>query len=798
MMLLARKSWRQLRASRGQAIAVFCVMALGVMLFVASAGAYVDLRDSYGATRRTLALADFHASVAPFDAGDTTHVASLPEVASVESRVVASLPVLVRKRTRADLRVMSLPDAGEPRIDRVLVIEGAWPKGAGEILLEKHFAKRHDLGPGSSVEVSASGVERTLRVSGVAIAAQYLWVSRSDDDPMPSPDTFGVAWMRRGALREVAAPIVSAIGPSAPEDVRVAASANDANELLVMTAAGTSTEDARHALANALGARARAIVDSAHLTGVRLLQMDVDGYKGMATFFPIFFLGVGTFIVASILGRLVDAERAVIGTLLAIGVRERRVLGAYLGHALLLGGLGAIAGALAGFGLTRPLTHEYATELGIPFVNAAPHFGLAAEGIAIGLVASALSGLVPSWRAARLMPAEAMRPPTPRAGAAARALRALPGSMLVRMALRDVVGRPLRSLGTALGVAAALVLVMTSGALVDSMRSTIDTVFRDARRYEVAVDLVAPVSKESALERVRKASGVSRAEASLVLPAHVSANGKTQSCVVRGIEPDASLVRSIDVGGRVVSPAPGGIVLTRAVAHALDVSIGDDVEVDTAPLGSEARFRVSGYADATIGKTAMTRLDDLERASSLAGMVDSVAITAAPGRLSDVRDALAKDESIARVDDAAAMREVIGAAMAFGWVMVGAMLVFSVALAGAILYNTATLGIVERTREIATLRALGRSFREIAFGVTLENAMLCALGLVLGLPLALLAIREVLGLYSGDLFTFPFVVSSETIGASIGGVFLVLLVSQWPALRAVARTNLAEAVRTRS
>jgi len=792
MTLLARKSWRQLRAQRGQGLAVFAVMALGVMLFVASAGAYLDLRQSYAETKRTLALAAWHVDVAPLAPGDVARLASLPDVGALEPRVVTQVPVMLAKRSdRVDLRLISLPDRGEPSLDRVLVVEGALPN-AGEVLLEKHFARHHGLAPGATVHVELAGVTRELRVSGVAVAAQYLWVSRSEDDPMPSPDTFGVGWMRRSALHELAAPLATAVGPDAPEDLRVAATADESNELLA------SGSRAGAALQSALGPRDRRAVDAAHLTGPRLLQMDVDGYEGMATFFPIFFLGVGVFIVASIVSRLVDAERAIIGTFLAIGVGARRILAHYLGHAVALGGLGALAGALLGFAVTRPMTHEYAGELGIPFVVAAPHFGLAAAGIAMGVASAALAGFLPAWRAAHLAPAAAMRPPVPKIGALARGLRALPSSMVVRMGLREVASRPLRSLGTAFGIAAALVLVMTSGALLDSMTAVVHAIFHDARRFDVGVELVAPVPEDVALERAKKVAGVARAEASLVLPAHVSAHGRTQAIVARGLPPGAELLRSVDADGRVVEPAAGGIVLTRALADSLDVSRGDAVELDTSPVGGKRTLRVSGFADATLGKTATTRLADLESIADLPGEIDSLALVAAPGRLDDVRAAASKNQAVARVDDVAATREIVESAMGFGWVMLAAMLFFSVALAGAILYNTATLGVVERAREIATLRALGRSFREIAGAVTLENAILCVLGVGIGLPLAILSIHEVLALYSGELFAFPFVLSARTVGASIAGVVFVLFASEWPALRQVSRSNLADAVRERA
>jgi ABC-type antimicrobial peptide transport system permease subunit len=55
----------------------------------------------------------------------------------------------------------------------------------------------------------------------------------------------------------------------------------------------------------------------------------------------------------------------------------------------------------------------------------------------------------------------------------------------------------------------------------------------------------------------------------------------------------------------------------------------------------------------------------------------------------------------------------------------------------------------------------------------------------------------VLALYSSDLFALPYVMSPPTVLVAAVGVVLTLLLAQWPALRQLARANLAEAVRTR-
>ena len=767
-MLLARKLVREIRMQKGQALAVFVVTSLGVLLFVASAGAYRDLRDSYADSRERLALAALHVDVSATDSGDVARAAALPNIRAVEGRAVTSLPVDIGEE-RVELRLLSLPDAGEPRLDKLLLTDGRLPDGPDEIVIEKHLAQHHHLSPGSTIRVAAG--ERALRVVGIGVSAEYLWVARDEHDVMPSPDAFGVGW-RRGH-------------------------ANGFNQLLV-DCARKDTASVTAALQHTFGARLVDVVPASELPGVRLLQMDVDGYKGMAAFFPLLFLGVGAFIVAALLGRLVDAQRSLIGTLMALGVGRARVLAHYLGYALALGGTGALAGAIAGLVAAPALTREYAIELGIPFVTATLRWSLAFTGIALGAGVALVAGALPALHACRLHPAEAMRPPRPSTGPLARAARRLRASLPLRMAVRDVLGRPLRSLGTAFGVAAALLLVLTTGAMLDSMRTVVTRLFRDARRYDLRVDFVAPEPLTDVRARLGKIEGVTAVEGVLTLPIALEAHGKIEHDVLlQGLRDGAQLLRSVKLDGRAAPPGAGGIVLTHAIATDLGVRVGDLVTARLAPSGVAAQLRVDALADATLGKTASARRSDVARAFGFDQRVTSAVLALRASDAGRARRAIAAAPDVAHVEDLAQLRDQVRDAMGFGWIMLLAMLACSVVLAAAILFNTATLGILERRRELATLRALGRTLREIALGLTLEHALLCVAGLALGFPLSVWAIKRVLALYSSDLFRLPFVLSPITVATAASGIIIVLLLAQWPALRQVARESLADAVRTR-
>ncbi|MDQ3266450.1 MAG: hypothetical protein M3Y59_22835 [Myxococcota bacterium] len=164
---LGRKRWRDLRANLGPSIAVIAVLALGVMLFVSSDGAHRDLRDSYASTRHRLRLAGLHIDTAPLTDADVARVRALAGVEAAEDRLVVEVPVSPTPAgdRRATLRVLSLPDRGEPLLDHLLLVEGAWPVG-DEVVLEKHFARHNGLGVGAGLKRPGGGLHCASRAWG--------------------------------------------------------------------------------------------------------------------------------------------------------------------------------------------------------------------------------------------------------------------------------------------------------------------------------------------------------------------------------------------------------------------------------------------------------------------------------------------------------------------------------------------------------------------------------------------------------------------------------------------------------
>ena len=95
-----------------------------------------------------------------------------------------------------------------------------------------------------------------------------------------------------------------------------------------------------------------------------------------------------------------------IGVLRAIGWRKSRVVRMVLGEALLLSLAGAALGAAGAVGLTRWLS-TFPAVGGLIAGNIAPV--VLGEGFAVALALALLGGVYPAYRAARLLPTEALR-----------------------------------------------------------------------------------------------------------------------------------------------------------------------------------------------------------------------------------------------------------------------------------------------------------------------------------------------------------------------------------------------------
>ena len=134
--------------------------------------------------------------------------------------------------------------------------------------------------------------------------------------------------------------------------------------------------------------------------------------------------------------------------------------------------------------------------------------------------------------------------------------------------------------------------------------------------------------------------------------------------------------------------------------------------------------------------------------------------------------------------------------MGLFYAFVGMLLVFALAMAFALLFNTMTVNVLEQQRELATMRAIGTKRRTIALLMTTESFIVWLLALVPGLVLGTLAAKALGSAFQTDLFAFTIVIAPQSYLVAALGILVTMLFAAVPAIRRVNRLNLAEATKT--
>lgn len=774
--LLARKTIRELRASRAQTLALTAVIALGVTVFVAAIGAYRDLATSEAATYDRLHLASAWYRVEPTDQAIADAIAARPGVQAVEGRLVIDVGVQVgADRVRG--RLIGTRVTEPAAVNDVAITDGQRPTSPGEVLLERTFADRRGLAPGDTIEALIGGQPVPLRVAATVSTPEYLQVTRDRYELLPAPSSFAVIFLDRTQLQDLTA-----------NQGRI-------NELVVRldddtAAAVTALEDELRDHVTVVEAVPRA--DQASYAA---LEQDLGSFRAIAIAMPTIILLAGVAAMAVMLGRVVRAQRPLIGVMKALGYRDRAVLGHYLTHAAAIGVLGAAVGVLAGSLLSGAITRAYTGEIGVPYTTSRFHPGLAALAVVVSLVAVTIAAWRPARRSARLAPALATRidpAGLDRPGRRSRLERLVPVPLSTRLPLRTATRARGRAAGTAGGTAAALVLLVMVLALRDAVGLFITRTFDDLERWDVAVTLDAP-RDPATLTAITEAAGVTDASPFLEAPARLQAGDRRQDVLLTALVPDQDL-RLLRLGDTqpVDALAPGRIVLTDGLAANLEVATGDQITATT-PAGP-VTLTVGGTSDEPIPARAYVSLDTAAQAAG-APIANGVHL-AIDDDAGTIRSALYDQPGVTAVAVRDEQRADLRSLLSVFDALIAVMLVFAVAMAFAVLFNAMTINVLEREREFATMRAVGARPSLIARLLATEAAILWAIALIPGLLIGAWVGARLGDAIAADLFTLEVRATPVSYLLAVTVVLTIALLALLLPLRRVAKLDLAAATKT--
>jgi putative ABC transport system permease protein len=394
---------------------------------------------------------------------------------------------------------------------------------------------------------------------------------------------------------------------------------------------------------------------------------------------------------------------------------------------------------------------------------------------------------------------------------------------MIRVALKGLLGRKLRTSLTAIAIVLGVAMVAGTFMLTDSIDNAFNSIFTNVRKgssavisgktaFDISTDAgaTAPTLDESLLPKVRGLAEVEAAEGSVNGEAHLI--GKNGKAIVYGGAPNLGF--SIANGASRFNPLTlvdgswpkqGDVVVDQSTANKQHFKLGQTVGIQS--LGASRRFRISGFvhfgAASSLGGATLAGFD-LPTAQKLfekKGRLDEIAVAAKPGVSDDqlVQQLQANIPATAQVktaaqqakDDAADTNSFIsflrGFLLAFGGI---ALFVGSFVIA-----NSLSITIAQRTREFATVRTVGASRRQILTSILIEALVVGVLASLVGLLCGFGLAKGLFSLFDLVGFTLPnsglILTRTAVIIALAAGILVTVVASLRPAIRATRVPPLA-------
>jgi len=761
---LNRKLLRELWRLRGQAFAVGVVIASGVAVLVMSLSTLEALQVTARAYYEDSRFGDVFAGAVRAPRRVADRIAQLPGVQSVEARVARYATLDIADFPEPVIgRLVSIPERATPVLNRLTLRSGRWiePNRHDEVLLNEPFAEAHRLVPGDHFSALINGHRRSLTVVGTALSPEFVY-ALGPGALMPDDKRFGIVWMGREALE-------------AAYDLKGAF--NDVSVSLLRGADVEVTIKGIDRLLEPYGG-VRAIARADQLSNWFVMN-EIEQLKTMSTILPTIFLAIAAFLTYMVLNRLIATERSEIGLLKAFGYTSLEISWHYIKLVFAIAAVAIVLGSLLGavFGLNN--TRLYAEFFRFPVLiyQPSPTAFLIAAAVSILTTLAGAVGAV--RRAARLPPAEAMRPPQPavyrRSNLRVLALvREL--DQPTRIALRQIGRWPIRSAFTTIGIAMSVGLLIMALQWNDMLDAMAERYFYDTQRQSVTIGLVEPQAM-NAIEAIRHLPGVMAVEPQRIVGADFSVGTRRHRGAITGVRPGATLhpVHD-DRSGRDIAVPPAGLVLSTRLAKKLGVGLGDRVwvEIQTGRRPSlelpvtdlfETLIATPAYMDLDALNRALKERPSLEYANLL---VDRAAEPALFRRLKDIPNVGSITLRQAAIDS---FYSTIGEQML---IYTGIFALFAGALGFGVTYNSTRIALSERGRELATLRVLGFTRGEISYILLAEVALLIVVALPLGCLVGRALTELIAFLLDTELFRIPVVIEPSTYGFA---VLLTLLAS---------------------
>ena len=755
--MLLRKLFRTAWKYKAQFISMIIMVAIGIGVFVGFNMEWYSLEKDTDYLLAETNYADYRIfNEQGFSEEDIKTVQDIDGV----SKAIRVLNINVDVKDESKSLSLFVPE--EYTVSTMLIMSGMdYDKNSDGFWLSDKYAAANNVKLGDTLTVTYRNVDLSGEVVGLVKSSEFMICTSGSSQLMPDYTTFGFVYASPQKIKNALGGFIMYPQINILSDME--------------------KSQMEQAVKNALGTTTLVFGKSEH-TAYAGVQGEIEEGQTMVSVLPVMFLLIGVLTMITTMHRVATNEKTQIGTLKALGFKNRKILGHYTAYGLFIGILGAILGIALGIGICAVVINPngmMGTYIDIP------KWGLYAPWwtwlVLAGIVAFlTLISFLSVKKMLKGTAADALRPYTPKKVKPLAIEKTKVWGQInfaTKWNLRDVFRHKTRSLMTLVGIVGCMILLVGGLGMKDTMTGFLDTLDKNILNYETQVNFVETVTNEQAIDFANKYDG------DYVATSSVQVNGEPITLEVYDVSHD--FVKFIDKNNNTVTLTDDGAYISLRVAER-GFDVGDTLVFS--PYGSEENYSVK-----VVGVLRSYTVESITMSAEYADSVN-IPYTISSAFINTSASNIETADFVSGTQSKVAIMDSYNSFMEIMNTMVMVLVLAAIVLGIVVLYNLGVMSYMERSRELATLKVVGFKNKHIGRILISQNIWLTIIGIIIGLPMGIGVLHLLITLLASE-YELKMILGAMTYLVSILLTFGVSLVVGLLVARKNKKINMVEALK---
>lgn len=467
-----------------------------------------------------------------------------------------------------------------------------------------------------------------------------------------------------------------------------------------------------------------------------------DRMDGIAKVFPVFFFLVAALVCMTTMSRMVEEQRNEMGTLKALGYSKIQIASKFIVYALLASIIGSIVGCAIGMYLFPMVIFTawntlYNLEKIVFAFQPGLMFTASISVIGITLLATLYSIIHELME----VPSQLMRPKAAKAGKKIL-LEKIPFiwdhlSFLRKVTARNIFRYKKRFFMTVIGISGCSALVLAGFGINDSISDIVHQQYEVVYHYDASIN----TDNEDLAKELLKIKGIKDVYEEDNVSATTKIDDKDLSTIIHIIDDEENLdsFTSLFNKKETLTLSDDGICISQKMASKLNKNVGDTLTFKDSN-GKKLNAKITGIFENYVGHHIYVTRDVFNTWKSKANQTKVYLIKTSKQTKKFERNLGNKIMNLDGVTSisfySSLQKNFKDMIQSISYIVV-VLVISAAALAFVVLYNLSNVNISERLREIATIKVLGFTDKEVNQYVNRETILLTMIGALTGLVIGI-------------------------------------------------------------